>query len=155
MQIMDARENPERPVIGVGAVVMQRGEVLLIRRGKPPKEGEWSLPGGAQELGESVHDALKREVKEETGLDVKVLDFLDIIDLIDHADGGAVRYHYTLVDYLAEPTGGALRAGSDASDARFFKLEEALALPLWSETHRIITMAAHRYKKLKGQTNDR
>lgn len=151
---MDARENPERPVIGVGAVVIQDDEVLLIRRGKPPKMGEWSLPGGAQELGEPIQQALRREVKEETGLDVEVLDFLGIIDLIDHTSDDAVRYHYTLIDYLASPVGGVLCAGSDASDARFFKLEEALALPLWSETRRIINLAADRYVKRKGPKHE-
>lgn len=154
MQIMDARENPERPVIGVGAVVIQDDEVLLIRRGKPPKKGEWSLPGGAQELGEPIQQALRREVKEETGLDVEVLDFLGIIDLIDHTSDDTVRYHYTLIDYLASPVGGVLCAGSDASDARFFKLEEALALPLWSETRRIINLAADRYVKRKGPKHE-
>ncbi len=155
MQIMDARENPERPIIGVGAVIMRDGEVLLIKRGKPPKKGDWSLPGGAQELGETVHGALKREVREETGLEIEVLDFLDTIDLVDSREDGSVRYHYTLLDYLAAPTGGRLHAGSDASDARFFNLDEALALPLWSETRRIISLAANRYEQLKGHPDDR
>jgi len=149
---MDARENPARPIVGAGAVVMKDGEVLLIRRGKPPKLGSWSLPGGAQELGETIEDAVVREVLEETGLEVRVIAFLDVIDLIEkEADG--IRYHYTLIDYLSEVTGGTLSPGTDAADARFFSLEEALALPLWSETHRIIRLAATRMAEIKDQKN--
>jgi 8-oxo-dGTP diphosphatase len=149
---MDARENPARPIVGAGAVVMKDGEVLLIRRGKPPKLGSWSLPGGAQELGETIEDAVVREVLEETGLEVRVIAFLDVIDLIEKEAEG-IRYHYTLLDYLAEVTGGTLSPGTDAADARFFSLEEALALPLWSETHRIIKLAATRMAEIKDQKN--
>ncbi|WP_262691065.1 NUDIX hydrolase [Kordiimonas aestuarii] len=150
---MDARENPTRPVIGVGTVIMEGGNVLLIKRGKPPKAGGWSLPGGAQELGEAVLETARREALEETGLEIKVLDFLDVIDLMEE-DGHNIKYHYTLIDYLATPTGGTLQAGSDASDACFFSLEEALALPLWSETRRILELAAQTMAAREGQKNE-
>ena len=145
---MDARENPARPIVGAGAVVMKDGDVLLIRRGKAPKLGSWSLPGGAQELGETIEEAVIREVFEETGLQVRILSLLDVIDLIER-DRDGIRYHYTLIDYLAEMTGGTLAPGTDAADARFFSLEEALALPLWSETKRVIELAARKMSAIK------
>ncbi|WP_020399953.1 NUDIX hydrolase [Kordiimonas gwangyangensis] len=149
---MDARENPTRPIVGAGAVVMKDGQVLLIRRGKAPKLGSWSLPGGAQELGETIEETVIREVFEETGLEVRILAFLDVVDLIER-DGDQLRYHYTLVDYLAEPVGGTLRPGTDAADTRFFSLEETRALPLWSETHRIIELAARQMSEIKERTD--
>lgn len=149
---MDARENPARPIVGAGAVVMKDSQVLLIRRGKAPKLGSWSLPGGAQEVGETIEEAVVREVLEETGLEVRVLAFLDVVDLIER-DNVGIRYHYTLIDYLAEVTGGTLAPGTDAADARFFGLEEALSLPLWSETRRIIELAAARLAEIREQKN--
>jgi len=137
----DARKNPTRPYVGVGAVTFKGDRILLIKRGKPPKKSEWSLPGGAQELGETVQQALIREVKEETGLEVKVTHLIDVVDFIEHNDSD-IAFHYTLIDYCAEFTGGELKAGGDALDAKFFSLEEALLLPLWTETKRIIKMAA-------------
>lgn len=139
----EARKNPERPIIGVGAVVFKDSKVLLIRRGKPPKEKEWSLPGGAQELGESAPEAAIREVQEETGLEVKVTGFVDVVDFIEHDDKGGIAFHYTLLDFAAEYVSGTLRAGSDAEDAQFFRLQDIDLLPLWSETKRIIKLAAH------------
>jgi ADP-ribose pyrophosphatase YjhB (NUDIX family) len=138
----NAREKPTRPVVGVGAVVLRGAEVLLIRRAKPPKQGEWSLPGGAQELGETARAAAAREVQEETGLTVRIGALIDVIDFIEEDVPGAPLFHYTLIDFLAEPTGGTLQPGSDAADVRFFPLEEALALPLWEETRRILRRAA-------------
>ncbi|WP_417450552.1 NUDIX hydrolase [Kordiimonas sp.] len=150
---MDARENPTRPIVGVGTVIMKDGMLLLIRRGKAPKLGSWSLPGGAQELGETVAQTAKREAQEETGLEVELLGLIDIVDLIEEQDH-SIRYHYTLIDYLAIPIGGTLKAGSDASDARFFTLEEARALPLWSETRRIIELAATTIAASERQKDD-
>ena len=138
---MDAREKPTRPIVGVGTVVIRNDQILLIRRSKPPKADAWSLPGGAQELGETLEDAAIRETLEETGLEVKILGLLDVVDFIDRDATGAPLYHYSLVDYLAVPLGGSLKAGTDAHDARFFNLEAVRQLPLWSETVRIIEMA--------------
>ena len=132
------REYPDRPVPGVGAVVVENGRILLVQRGSAPRAGHWSLPGGAQELGETFAEACLREVREETGLDVEVLGVVDVVDSITRDDAGRVRFHYLLVDMLAIPSGGALRAGSDVVDARWFTPEEAYALSLWSETARII-----------------
>ncbi|MCJ9427587.1 NUDIX hydrolase [Kordiimonas marina] len=137
-----ARENPSYPIVCAGAVVFRGQEVLLIRRGKAPREDEWSIPGGRQELGETIAETAVREVKEETGLDIRLGSLLDVVNFIDRNGDGGVRFHYTLVDFVAEADGGDLAAGTDARDARFFSLDEALKLPLWEETRRIIGMAA-------------
>ena len=137
------REYPLRPVVGVGVVVWHREQVLLVRRGKPPRVGHWCLPGGAQELGETVAAAARREVLEETGLDVEIGEVLAAVDMIER-DAGRVRYHYTLIDFSAEAAGPELRPGGDAADARWFTPEEVAALGLWSETVRIIELARAR-----------
>jgi 8-oxo-dGTP diphosphatase len=134
------REYPLRPLIGVGVVVWHGERVLLIRRGKSPRVGQWSLPGGALELGETVAAAARREVLEETGLAVEVGEVLAVVDLIER-EGERVRYHYTLVDFSAEAPGPDLRPGGDAADARWFSLEQIERLGLWSETLRIIRLA--------------
>ena len=137
------REYPLRPVVGVGVVVWHREQVLLVRRGKPPRVGHWSLPGGAQELGETIAAAARREVLEETGLVVEVGEVLAAVDMIER-EAGRVRYHYTLIDFSAEAAGPELRPGGDAADARWFTPEEVAALGLWSETVRIIELARAR-----------
>jgi 8-oxo-dGTP diphosphatase len=137
------REYPPRPLIGVGIVVWHGDRVLLIRRGKPPRLGQWSLPGGAQKLGETVAEAARREVLEETGLAIEVGEVLAVVDLIER-DGERVRYHYTLIDFGAEAPGSELRPGGDAADARWFGLDELPRLGLWSETLRVIGLAHER-----------
>lgn len=128
-------------MIGVGAVVWHQGKVLLIRRGKPPKAGEWSLPGGAQELGETVLQALEREVFEETGIRITNIEFLEVVDLI--APGGAhgkPRYHYTLLDFSADAIAGTALpvAGDDASDAVWADPDTLEDYNLWPVTLRVI-----------------
>lgn len=113
------RAYPSQPVIGVGAIVLREDEVLLIRRGSAPQKGLWSLPGGGLELGESLDQAIQREVLEETGLEVRVLEFAGVFERITKDDGEAVQYHYVLLDYLCEIVGGALAAGDDAADAEW------------------------------------
>jgi 8-oxo-dGTP diphosphatase len=139
-----SREFPDRPVVGVGAVVWRDDRVLLIRRGKPPRAGQWSLPGGAQQLGETLLEALAREVLEETGLVLEAVRFLTTVDLVDRLPDGRVRYHYTLVDYSAEAPRGDAVAGDDAVDVAWFALDQLAELGLWSETVRIISDAAAR-----------
>ena len=136
-----SREYPNRPFVGVGAVVVDSGRILMIKRGKPPRMGDWSLPGGAQKLGEVVDETARREVGEETGLEVEILGLIDVVDSIRKDDDGAVQFHYTLVDVLARPYGGELRAGGDAMDARWFARAELDGMKLWSETYRIIDLA--------------
>jgi 8-oxo-dGTP diphosphatase len=112
-----AHEYPVAPVVGVGGVVLDGERVLLVRRAHPPRQGEWSLPGGKVELGESLADAVAREVREETGLDVRVGPLVEMFDRVHRDDRGAVRYHFVIADYLCHPVGGVLRAGDDAADA--------------------------------------
>ena len=135
------RQYPDRPIVGIGAVVWKDSQFLLIRRGKPPREGLWSLPGGAQAIGETVSEAAIREVREETGLEVEILGLIDVVDSIDRDDSGGVRYHYTLVDLLAAWRSGEAVAGDDAVDAAWFGMDDLEGLDLWEETHRIIRLS--------------
>ncbi len=119
------REYPEAPIVGVGAVVIDGGKVLLVRRGHEPLKGEWSLPGGALELGETLHQGVVREVLEETGLTVVPAGIVEVLDRITQDEvSGRTRYHYVLVDFLCRVTGGTLRGGSDAEEARWVAHEE-------------------------------
>jgi ADP-ribose pyrophosphatase YjhB (NUDIX family) len=110
------RRYPDRPVVGVGAVIVDGDRVLLVRRGHPPLKGEWSLPGGAVELGETLEAALKREILEETRLDVNVECLVDVVDRVHRGPDGRVEYHYVVVDYLCTSRSNAVAAGSDADD---------------------------------------
>jgi 8-oxo-dGTP diphosphatase len=111
------RDYPPSPIVGVGAVIQDAGRVLLVRRGKEPARGIWTFPGGAVELGEPVEVAVRREVLEETGLEIEVERVLVVVDRIDRDQEGLVRYHYVIVDYLARPVGGSLQAGDDVDGA--------------------------------------
>ena len=110
------RQYPDRPIVGVGAVVLVDGKVLLVKRAHEPLQGEWSLPGGGVEVGETLREACAREVREETGLTVEVGAAIDVFDRIMRDADGGVRYHFVLVDYLCRPIGGELRSGTDASE---------------------------------------
>jgi mutator protein MutT len=114
---MTRRRYPEAPVAAVGAVVIDNDRVLLIRRGQEPLKGEWSLPGGAVELGETLEQAVCREVQEETGLEVAVVRIVEVLDRITNDAAGRVLYHYVLVDYACRVTGGTLAFATDAADA--------------------------------------
>ena len=118
------REYPPAPVVGVGAIIRQGDRLLLVRRNQEPARGHWAFPGGAVELGESLEDAVRREVLEVTGLQVEVGDVVAVIDILARDEAGAVRYHFVIVDYHALVVGGALQPGSDASDARWVGLED-------------------------------
>ncbi|MGC1482313.1 MAG: NUDIX hydrolase [Candidatus Acidiferrum sp.] len=121
-----SREFPERPVVGVGGVIIDNGRALLIRRGGEPLRGEWSIPGGTLELGESLQEGVARELREETGLDVRVLELIEVFDRIfpdetlQHSDRKpGPRFHFVIVDYLCQRIGGEPRAGSDVTDVAF------------------------------------
>lgn len=134
-----------RPVPAVGVVCFRDEHVLLIRRGTPPKQGEWSLPGGRVEPGEPVRSAAMRELKEETAVDAELIDLIDVVDAIfENRDGDLITRHYVLIDFLAAWRAGEPQAGDDAADARFFHLSEIKSLEMWDETLRVIDAAADR-----------
>jgi 8-oxo-dGTP diphosphatase len=121
-----SREYPDRPVVGVGGVIIENGRALLIRRGSEPLRGEWSIPGGTLELGESLRQGVARELREETGLEVRVLEVIEVFDRIFPANGSESverktkpRFHFVIVDYLCERISGEARAGSDVTDVSF------------------------------------
>jgi ADP-ribose pyrophosphatase YjhB (NUDIX family) len=119
------REFPEAPIVGVGAVVLEDTNVLLVRRGQEPLKGQWSLPGGALELGETLQQGIAREVLEETGLVIDPVGIIEVLDRITHdPESGQVRYHYVLIDFVCRVTGGELLGGSDAEEARWVGREE-------------------------------
>jgi len=134
---------PVRPTVGVGVVCLRGAEVLLIRRAKPPRQGEWSLPGGRIEWGETAAGAALRELREETGVDAELTGLLDVVDGLFHGPGGVLAGHYVLVDYAARWLAGEPVAGDDALEARFWPVAEALRLPMWDETLRVIAQAAN------------
>jgi len=113
------RDYPERPIIGVGAIIVSDGRVLLVRRATEPLKGEWSIPGGVLELGEKLHDGLRREALEETGLQVEPQDVLEVFDSIFSDEQGRTQYHFVLIDYRCRVLGGEARAGSDVSAVKW------------------------------------
>jgi 8-oxo-dGTP diphosphatase len=137
-----SREYPDRPFVGVGVVIWRGDEVLLIERGKGPVSGNWSLPGGKQELGETVQETAHREIKEETALDIDIVGLLDVVDLVRRDDAGRVRFHYTLVDFTANWRAGEAVAGDDAAAVRWVRLDEIDQYNLWDETVRVIRLSA-------------
>lgn len=116
---MDRRTYPDSPIVGVGAVVLRGGTVLLVKRGNPPLPESWSLPGGRVHEGESLKTAAAREVKEECAVDVEVFDLIKIFEYIERDDGGRVKFHYFVFDFRAEYRGGSIAALTDALDARW------------------------------------
>ncbi len=141
-----SREFPERPFVGIGVVVLRPaapggGEVLLVRRGKAPNIGSWTLPGGAQDVGETAEEAARRELLEETGVQVGALQLAAHVDSITRDPDGRVRYHYTILDFAALWQAGEARGDSDADEARWVAFEEIAAYRLWSEATRVIAIA--------------
>ncbi len=123
------REYPDAPRVGVGAVILEGDRVLLVKRGQAPSLGKWSIPGGLVHLGESIADAVRREVLEECGVRIRILELCGVIDRVRHApaDGAAdarVHYHYVIIDYLAAIESGEPRAGSDAAEVRWVPIDE-------------------------------
>lgn len=132
------REFPELPLVGVGAIIIEKGRVLLVKRAHPPIQGQWSIPGGVLEVGEMVRDAATREAREETGLIVEPGELLGVYDRILRDPANRVQYHYVLIDFLCRPLGGELLAASDAADVRWFTNNELPALNLAEDTQEVI-----------------
>ena len=139
------------PVPTVGVICLRGDEVLLIKRGNPPRQGQWSLPGGRLEWGETTVAGALRELKEETGVEAQLLGLIDVVDGVFPArpslDGkaGEITRHYVLIDYAARWTGGEPVAGDDAAEARFVSRDEAMALVEWDETRRVISETFERF----------
>lgn len=146
------REFPLAPLVGVGAVIVHEGRVLLVQRGHEPLKGRWSIPGGLIEIGEMLHEAVVREVKEETGLDVELIELVELLDRI-HREGERVRYHYVIADYLCRVVGGTLKAADDADAVRWVEPAEwnsHSALVLEPITVSVIERAWQRARELAG-----
>ncbi len=144
----------DRPVVGVGVVVLRGSDVLLIRRAEPPRKDQWSIPGGKQERGETVRDAAHREIREETGVEIALIGLVDVVDGISRDETGAAISHYTLIDFAAEWVAGEPVAGDDAAEARWTPLENLDDYRLWSETRRIIAAAAAMRDDARGRRAD-
>jgi len=140
------REFPDHPVVGVGGVVIRGGSVLLIRRGREPLKGQWSIPGGLLELGEELAAGVRRELKEETGLEVEPLDTLAVFDRI-FREGSRVRYHYVIVDYACRWKRGRLRPASDVLDARWVRRADLPQYRLGEKATSVILKAFERFAR--------
>lgn len=141
------REFPKRPIVGVGGIILDGDRVLLVRRAVEPLLGQWSIPGGAVEVGEELQDALRRELREETGLEVEIREVVEVLDRIQRAPDGRVQYHYVLIDYLCRPAGGKLCAGSDVSEAAWASRRELAAYGLSAKTLSVIKQAFRKDKR--------
>jgi 8-oxo-dGTP diphosphatase len=135
------REYPDRPFVGVGAIIVDDGRVLLVKRGHAPLAGEWSVPGGVLELGETVREGVVREALEETGLTVETLELLGVFDRVVRDLDERTLYHYVLIDFLCQRVSGELCAAGDADEARWFRAEELANLPLAKDTAEVIQSA--------------
>jgi 8-oxo-dGTP diphosphatase len=133
-----SREYPQNPLVGVGAIIAQDNRVALVRRGSQPSKGEWSIPGGLVDVGETLKDASIREALEETNLVVEPTRLVELVERIFRDDSGRVQYHYVLADFLCRVKGGQLTAGSDALDARWFRRDELQQLNLADITLKVI-----------------
>ena len=138
---MSGREYPTRPIVGIGVVLLKPGAVLLVLRAKPPALGAWSLPGGAQELGETAEEAARRELREEAGLEAGTLLLAANVDSIHRDADGRVLYHYTILDFASAWQGGEPAPGGDVSAAEFTPFDQLGELGLWEEAHRVIGIA--------------
>jgi 8-oxo-dGTP diphosphatase len=135
------REYPERPIVGVGGVVISGGRALLIKRGGPPLKGRWSIPGGMLELGETVMEGVQRELAEETGIEIRVLELIEVFERMELDRAGKVRYHFVVLDYLCEAVRGEARAGSDVSDVAWAAPAEFRTYDLTETATRVIEKA--------------
>ena len=139
------REYPDQPIVGVGGVVISDGRALLIRRGSEPLKGEWSIPGGTLELGETLVEGVRRELREETGLDVRVLELIEVFERIfpdrQGKPGGRPQYHFVIVDYLCEAVDGVPRPGSDVTEIAFAGEEELSRYHLTPAATRVLRKA--------------
>jgi 8-oxo-dGTP diphosphatase len=144
------REYPERPLIGVGGVVINDGRALLIRRGGPPLEGEWSIPGGMLELGETILQGVRRELLEESAIEVEVRDLIEVFERIVLDGDGRPKYHFVILDYLCEVIRGESRAGSDVTDVAWAEESELARYSLTPTAMRVLQRAFQMARERTG-----
>ncbi len=135
------REYPDRPIVGVGAVIVSGGRAVIVQRGTEPLKGHWSIPGGALEIGETLRQCAAREALEETGLQAEAGEVLEVFDSIYPGPDGRTRYHYVLIDFLCRVTGGELHAGGDALAARWITAEELAGLEITETARKVLQKA--------------
>jgi ADP-ribose pyrophosphatase YjhB (NUDIX family) len=143
----DPRQYPSFPIPCAAAVIMDGNRVLLVQRGREPNYGQWSFPGGAVELGETSRECAAREAREETGLEVEILEAVEVVDRVFRDDDGTIRYQYLIVDYLARPSGGVLRAADDVLQALWVSFDEAETYPLAPPTGEVLRKAIELWQK--------
>jgi 8-oxo-dGTP diphosphatase len=148
--VTDGREYPARPVVGVGGVVIAEGRVLLIRRGSAPLEGQWSIPGGTLEVGETIAEGVRRELEEETGLEVRVGELIEVFERISPDGDGRTKYHFVILDYLCERIEGNARAGSDVTDVAWAAESELTRYELTPTATRVIQKAFQMARERSG-----
>jgi ADP-ribose pyrophosphatase len=129
---------PDQPQVAVGAIVFQKKKVLLVRRGHPPAKGLWSIPGGKIELGETLQEAAEREIREETGINIRARDPVFTFDVVDRDDMGRIRFHYVIVDLIADYINGELQSGDDAAEARWVSPEEMNKMNISTVTLKVL-----------------
>ena len=144
------REYPEAPIAAVGVVVLKDADVLLIRRGKEPIRGRWSLPGGAVELGETVRQAAEREIREECSVEIEATEVIEVLDAITRDDEGRVQYHYTLTELLGNYLSGLPEAHSDALEVRWFHEEQLEGLDILPISVKVIRAGIHLHKRVQA-----
>ena len=144
------REYPDRPLVGVGGVVISEGKALLIKRGGPPLEGQWSIPGGMLELGETLRDGVRRELMEETGLEVRVGDVVEVFERIFRDEGGRIRYHFVIHDFLCEVLTGEARAASDVTDVAWASADELAKYEMTETAVRVLLRAFEMSRAMAG-----
>ena len=135
------REYPERPIVAVGGIVVRDGRVLLVKRGREPSAGRWTIPGGAVRVGEQLHEAVVRELREECGVEVEVGPVVEVLDRVVRDGTSRVQFHYVIIDYLARWVAGEPQAGSDAAAVRWLRREEWAGLPLTEGLGPVLTRA--------------
>ena len=142
------RDYPDRPIVAVGAVIVEAGRALLVRRGTEPLKGEWSIPGGVVELGETLREAAAREAKEETGLEVEAGAVLEVVDRIMRDPESKVQYHYVLVDFLCRRLAGEAQAGADASELRWITARELESFPIADSAANVVRKGLEQAAKI-------
>lgn len=143
------REYPERPIVGVGGVVIRNERALLIRRGSAPLEGEWSIPGGMLEIGETILEGVQRELLEETAVEVKVLDLIEVFERVTRDEAGQLKYHFVILDYLCEAVRGEAQAGSDVTNVAWARESELSEYSLTPSAVRVIQKAFEMARRQK------